>query len=220
MTSKDHNVVTNATGILTVSSAAKTRTHAFESEFEIEIDPESIGYDFVMLTEVARIEPYECHLVAYIASCIEKAFIQDIKQHKYKCKECLKVIQHADDKIDDGLLAMKTDIEQPSASTLKIVIFSDAVLKIISLENPLGNTLNAVLKVIYENINMDDLFDTVNFNHNDQEESTSHKAKLVSQLIKTYLTIKSKRMGQRISDKERGELIRHRKKREVILAGQ
>lgn len=230
LTSHDHNVVTNATGILTVSSriqknssalSAHNQTRASEPEFELEIDMELLGYESVMLNEIELMEPFEQHMCAYIASCIEKKFIQNTNLHKNKCNECANVLLSTSDKINDDLLAMKDgEIKQPSASTLKIVIFSNAVMKLISLENPQGNHFDAVCRVINENIDMEDLFINIDFNHNDEEHSSSHKHDFITLLIRTYLTIKSERIGKKITDKERGELIRHRRKRDVILAGQ
>lgn len=226
MTSHDHNVVTNATGILTVSSTAQKKslssaTHPFEPEFKLEIDSELLSYEIVMLTEIETMEPFEKHMCAYIASCIEEKFIQNTNLYKYKCKECANVLLRTKDIIDDGLLAMKSgEIKQPSASTLKVVIFSNAAMKLISLESPQGNDFNAVYKVIHENIDMEDLFEDVDFNHNDEEQSTSHKNKFITLLIKTYLTIKSQKIGKKITDKERGELIRQNRKRAVLVSGQ
>lgn len=223
MTSHDHNVITNATGILTVSSRnlLSSASHKQTQVFELEIDPELLNYEILMLKEIEMIEPYEQHMCAYIASCIEKKFIQNTNTHKYKCNECVNVLLFSNERIVDGLLEMKSEeIKQPSASTVKIVIFSNAVMKLVCVENPQGNNINAVCKVIYENVDMEDLFNNMDFNHSDDESSTSHKQEFITLLIKTYLSLKSQRIGKKISDKERGELIRYRRKRAVIVAGQ
>lgn len=230
LTSHDHNVITNATGILTVSSkiqkssspsTVRNQTQTFESERGLEIDMELLSYESVMLNEIELMEPYEQHMCAYIASCIEKKFIENTNLSKYKCEHCANLLLFSNDSINDGLLAMKDgEIKQPSASTLKIVIFSNAAMKLISLENPLGNDINDVCRVICENIDMDDLFDDIDFNHDDQEHSASHKSNFITLLIKIYLNLKSQRIGKKITDNERGELIRYNKKRSVIVAGQ
>lgn len=227
MTSVDQNVITNATGILTVSSKNKTKPSLLsvreqelrEQEFEIELE---LSYEHIMLEEIENMEPYEQHMCAYIALCIEDKFLQTIKQHKYKCTKCAEVLISPGDKINDDLLAMKTENKQPSASTLKIVIFANAVMKMYSVEHLQGNSFNAVWKTIRENVDTDDVYKNFDCSEHEEEVSTryGHKEEFISQLIKTYMTMKSVKICKKIAVEERGELIRHRKKREYIAAGQ
>lgn len=226
MTSRDHNVITNATGILTISSKnpKKPLASAAQNQLEtLEIELE-LSYEAVMMAEIESMDPYESHMCAYISLCIEEKFIQNTNQHRHKCSECAYVLITASDKINDELLAMKTTIAekitQPSASTLKITIFCNAILKMIYVENQQGNNFNAVSKVIIENIDVNDLFEDFDLKHPDQDESNGHKVEFITLLIKTYMTMKSQKIGKKISDEERGTLIRFRKKRAVIVKGQ
>lgn len=229
MTSKDQNVITNATGILTVSSKnpKKSIPSAVQNQHEaLEIDIE-ISYEEVMVEEIEIMDPYESHMCAYIALCIEENFLQSIKDNKHKCVACMNVLKATNDKINDELLAMKTStpvnkMTQPSASTVKITIFCNAILKMIYVENQRGNNLNEVINTIIKNIDVYDLYEDFELKHNQQEElrSYDHKVEFVTLLIRTYIKMKSRKIGKKITDEERGNLIRYRKKRAVIVKGQ
>lgn len=222
MTSVDHNVITNATGILTVSCKSKKKSlplPILDQAFELHLE---INYEDIMLGEIENMEPYEQHVCAYIALCIEEKFLQTIKQSKYKCKKCAEVLMSSGDKINDELLRMKDGSKQPSSSTLKIVIFANAVMKMYSNERFQGNSFDAVWRTICENMDIDDVFQRFYLVEHEEEVYTEigHKSEFISQLIKTYMTLKSQNIGKKITAEERGALIRHKKKRDYILAGQ
>lgn len=145
-----------------------------------------------------------------------------MKNGRYKCTKCAEVLISPGDKIADELLAMKAESKQPSASTLKIVIFSNAVMKMFSSDRLEGNSFTGVWKNIRENIDTEDVYRNFQLSEHEDEVSskTGHKEEFISQLIKTYMTMKSQKICKKIADKERGELVRHKKKREYILAGQ
>lgn len=70
LTSRDHNVITNSTGILTTPACAKKRGESIENEAEeIEID---ITNEELFINETEKIDPFDNHMCAYLASCIEK----------------------------------------------------------------------------------------------------------------------------------------------------
>lgn len=224
MTSVDQNTITNATGILTVSSDRKNRTMPsvasngsgyFHQELDLEID-----YECTMLTELEEAEPYEQHMCAYIALCVEEKFIQNTKNHKYKCTECAEALLSETEKINDDLLAMKCGkdgrAQQPSASTLKIIIFCNAVIKMNSQERP-TNSFSYLSETILKTIDVDDLFNK--FLHF-KLSSYDHRVEFIHLLIKTYLNLKAKNLGKKISEEERGRLIRYNNKRNTINAGQ
>lgn len=224
-TSMDHNVISNATGILTVSSKGSkkplpAKPQAQNEAIELELE---LRYEVVMLNEIDGMDPYSQHVCAYIALCIEEEIAKKIKQYKIKCSSCAFVLSAAKDKINDGLLAMKGEnSKQPSASTLKIVIFCNAVLKIYSTENYQGNNFNCIWRTICENVDIDDLYTDFAFIHSAEDNSTSidHKTEFISEVIKLYMTMKSQKVGNKITQEERGELIRFKKKRDYLLAGQ
>lgn len=178
-----------------------------------------------MIAELEEMHPYERHLCAYIALCTEEKFIQNTNRHRYKCKECAIELSATNDKIHDDLLAMKETPNgqscQPSESTMKIIVFSNAILKKISAEDQLGNHLNSVATFINEKIDIDDLYHGIEFNHIQKDGKISnHKIEFINLLITTYLIMKSQKIGKKITDFERGELIRYRKKRAIIESGQ
>lgn len=208
----------------TLLSATQTQFERITADFELEL-----CYEAVMIGEIESMELYEQHMCAYIALCIEEKFIQNTRQHKYKCSKCANILLASDDKIHDDLLALKEELDgiinQPSSSTLKIVIFANAVMKMIFDENQKGNNMNAICNAINENIDIDDLYENFDLGHNGVEETIgnqdrTHKIEFINILIKTYMTMKSQNIGKKISDAQRGELIRHKKKRAVILRGQ
>lgn len=225
-TSVDHNTITDATKILTVSSRKKNQPlpPVVENQvLELEID-----YEFVMLTEIEESDRYEQHMCAYVALCVERNFIKNTKSHKYKCNECANLLLSENDKIYDELLAMKDEkeagqIQQPSASTLKIIIFGNAVMKMYSNEEHHSiNSMKVICKTITKNIDMNDLYKSDDFLHRELEESEAfhHKEEFVNFIIETFLALKSHKICKKKTDEEKGELIRFRKKREVILRGQ
>lgn len=228
ITSVDHNVLTNATGILTVSSHKKKQplqplVQIIENEelvLELEMD-----YEIVMITEIEDADPYERHISAYIALCVEENFIKNTKSHKFKCNECADILLSGNDKINDELLAMKNrdvaKIQQPSASTLKVIIFCNAVMKMYSKEHHSKNSFNVIFESIIKNIDMDDPYNDGDFSHRGHEESAQHhKEDFIKLIVETYMALKSHKICNKITEQEQGELIRQRRKRAVILSGQ
>lgn len=154
---------------------------------------------------------------ACVALCVEEKFIKNTKSHKYKCNECANILLSGNNKINDELLAMKDreagKIQQPSASTLKIIIFGNAVMKMYSEEHHSKNSVNVICKSITKNIDIDDLYNDEDFSHNEYEESSQHhKEKFISLIVETYMSLKSYKICKKVTDEEVGELIRHRKK--------
>lgn len=200
ITSVDHNVITNSTGILTVSSSTRHKktlpSNPDQQPFNLEIE---ISYEDVMLRELDGMDEYLQHMSAYIALCIEEEFRKKIKQNRYKCIACANILSSAEDKVDDDLLAKRNvEYKQPSTSTLKLVIFSNAVMNMYSEEHVQGNSRNAIWKTIRDNIDMNDLYDNF-FMHHGQGESISdaHKLDFISHLVKIYINLKSKQFAKK-----------------------
>lgn len=187
-----------------------------------EIDLE-ISYEELMLNELKDMTSYDQHMAAYISLCIEQRMLQNIKRNRYKCSDCANEVLLAPvEKINDALLSMKPETEQPSASTLKIVIFANTVMKIVSKHRGQGNNFDIVLKSIFNNIDFDDLYQLVKFDQHDYQTSKEygHKEEFIMEIIRTYMTLKSEKIGKKITDEERGERIRHKNKDAVHQAGQ
>lgn len=184
ITSVDRNTITNATGMLTTSSSNKKkpqRSSAQVQGYELEVD-----YDQLMLEEISTIDSYQQHLCAYLALSIEEQFIQYINRNLYNCSECANILHGIHDKINDDLLAMKNDVgpaKQPFASTLKIVIFADAVMKNISAQPIQRQNVEAVCRTIYNNLDMDDLYTSANFEHVEGSTIVDHKDKFILEVF-------------------------------------
>lgn len=155
--------------------------YAQVQEYELEVD-----YDQLMLEEICTIDSYQQHLCAYLALCIEEQFKKNINRNLYKCNECANILCGTHDRINDHLLAMKNDdgpAKQPFASTLKIVIFSDAVMKNISAQSSQGNDFEAVSKTIYNNLDIDDLYTSADFIHIEGSIIVNHKDKFILEVF-------------------------------------
>lgn len=221
MTSVDHNVMTNATGILTVSSKSKRSSPSIPPQQPLEIEM-IISYEEDMLAEIDSMDPYDQHMCAYLALCIEEKFHQSVKQFKFKCTKCSNVLYTVGDKIRDELLGMKAGGRQPSASTLKLVIFANAVMKMYSVVDPQGSSFKTIQKAISENLDTNDFYSEFHFEEHMEDISTAygHKGEFISELINIYMKMKSHKIGAKITEEEQGEIIRYRRKRAYIEAGQ
>lgn len=172
--------------MLTTSSSRKrmpqkSSAYAHVQGYELVVD-----YDQLMLEEISTMESYQQHMCAYLALCIEKQFMQSINRNQYKCFECLNVLHGTHERINDDLLAMKNDdgpAKQPFASTLKIVIFSDAVMKSISAQSTEGNHFEAVRKTIYNNLDINDLYTSVDFHHVEGTNIVDHKDNFILEVL-------------------------------------
>lgn len=189
-TSADRNTITNATGILTTSSVLKKQSKRLSECTHFQECALEIDYDQLMLKEITTMDSYQKHLCAYLALCIEEKFKQNIKRKLYKCSECAAVLHSTNDRINDDLLAMKNEngpAKQPLASTLKMVIFTDAVMKITATQLSQGNSFEAVCKITYNNLDLGDLYRSANFKH---EEGPSiivdHKDKFILEVFIYY----------------------------------
>lgn len=209
-TSLGQNVISNATGLLTVSSRVKISGPLTKPNEHIVVNTEELKNNATAPTDA-----YDMHLNAYIAQCVEEKMLQNYKLSKKKsCSECANVFLDSNDNINDELLAMKIG-RQPCRSTSEIIIFSDAVIEMIySNETPVNFV--EVHQTIYNNLSINDFYTTSNFEHHQQ----SHKRQFVKEVVKTYLTLKSTNIGKRIGDEERGAFIRSRLEAQKHFAGQ
>lgn len=177
-----------------------------------------VCYEDIMLGEIDAMDRFDEHMCSYLSLIIEEKFYQNVKNHKYKCIKCVEVLKSDENKIKDDLLQMKAECTQPTVSTFKLVIFANAVTKMYSAERRQGNCFDTIRKSIEENMDNDDIY--LNFNDVHEEAAYNHKAEFISEIVKTFMTIKSMKIGSKITEQEQGELIRRKRKRAVILAGQ
>lgn len=212
-TSKDHNVITNATGILTVPVRAKKKQQQTTIQAETEVI--DINYTEALSIETESMQEFDKHVCANVALCIEKRIVRQINAaHKSRCQDCAKIL-YENAKIDDALLAKKNadEHQQPNESTVEIVIFSNRVIKMFPRN---GVPFNQIEKTISKNLDFDKLYGASSFNHGEQ----NHKEEFLANVVTTYLIMKSERIGKLIGDEERGAFIRSRLKNSVQRAGQ
>lgn len=216
-------MISNVTGILTVSSRSKNTSNVTPVTPQVQYQTLDLKVDLcygdIMLNEIDSMDPYQQHMCAYVALCIEEEFFKKIQTHKYKCTCCADVLCTANEKILDEFLAMKSEESQPSASTLKIVIFSNAIMKMYSEKYNQGTNMSCVGKTISANLDMDELYSNFFITH-DESTMFTHKEEFISQLVETYMIMKSRKIGKKLTDEERGQLLRYRRRRAYILAGQ
>lgn len=152
MTSENHNVISNATGLLTVSSRPKRQLTPTDS---IEIREIDVNKEELYNRAIDPTDPYQKHLSSYIAVCVEEKILQANKRlKKSSCRECTRVLLDNNEKINDELLSLKNK-SQPCKSTLKIVIFSEAVLELIS-SNEGQISFDVASKTINDNLNLEE----------------------------------------------------------------
>lgn len=213
LTSRDHNVITNSTGILTIPACTKKR----EEPIEHEVEEIYIGMtsEELMIKETEAMDPFDEHMCAYLASSIEKKMMDSMNHSKRnKCSECLISLSDESEKINDALLAKKK-LLQPSKSTLQIVILSNAINRFIFSMNE-QTDMQTVKNSICDKLDMNILFTASNFVHNYND----HKYEFISEIVHTYLTLKSQNIGKRISDEERGAFVRSRLRNYTHSRGQ
>lgn len=215
LTSADHNVISNATKILTASSAVSKRStpaHSVPSE-----DPEmEVDYEGMVEYEIESMDPYDQHACAFIALKVEERMMKAMK-----CSDCVNVFAQSE-KISDELLAMKKSknapASQPCESTLKIVIFSNAVMRTLPAYEH-SKDIRRITQAIVSNLSSDDLYVTPHFERQ-QEGTNIHKENFITRVVTTYLALKSENIGCRLTDEECGVYIRNRMKTKVHASGQ
>lgn len=212
-TSVGHNVISNATGILTIPAAhGKKTTASTETE---EFETITINFTEAISHEIDRMDPFEIHTCAYVASCIENEIRKRSKTStKISCAECVDILSQ-DMKINDQLLAKKNDVTvQPCESTVDIVVFSNAAINLITSD--LKRNFDGVQKTIISYLDMNKVYTGSDFIHSNDD----HKEKFVAEVVRTYLKLKSQNIGNRVTDEERGAFIRNRLKSRIHELGQ
>lgn len=209
------NCITDETGVLTVSSKQPPRkpTQNF---------PENIADDVVFhyddLTN-DNVEKFDQHMNAYMASIVENNIMSTLaRNHKAECNICINVFSE-NNKINDPFIDKKrqTDskVHQPCESTVTII----TVINKISILLSQGNSFDYVLNTVFNHLATEALFDQSDFKHQ-SENDMAHKEGFIRKIVENYLKMKAEKIGNRISEEERGTYIRHKNKKNVHNAGQ
>lgn len=224
-TNKYGNCVSNDTGILTVSSERPQQsiaTDTFEQGkvFEIEFD-----YDTAVEESM---EKFDQHLCAYIASTIETKIIEMIKkQHKKECSDCIAVFTE-NEKADDDFITRKKskDCQNPCISTVHIIKATNKILDLLVDQFIYEDAYmyGSTLKTIMDHLHTEKLYTQSLFELHATPPKKSvlmtHKEGFIFQIVNEYMKLKSRNIGSRISEEERGNYIRHNYKKRIHESGQ
>lgn len=222
------NCISNETGILTVSSASITSqsTEAAKenrSILPIEIELSDLNYDDAINE---TIEKFDEHLNALIGSQIEQTIITKMKkQNKKSCIECVQAFGQ-NEKINDEYITRRatktgTISDQPCKNTVDIIKISNKIIALLPDEEI---AMKIVVMTIFNNLDLEQLFSRTRFeehlNKEGDRRNLSHRENFIYCIVRTYIDMKSKYIGGKISDEARGEYIRHKNKKQVHFAGQ
>lgn len=214
-TCRDPKPITNATGILTVTTLP-VRNIETQLEESLQTEMITVDYDELLNSEMESMESFHHHLFAYVASCVETRIKRDIKAaKKTKCMECAGIFDNENVKIFDDFLAKKNANEypQPCESTYQIVVFTNAIMKSIPSN---GNKFKGIKATICQNLDVNQLYCQSTFVHQNQD----HKYDFVKEVVETYMVLKSEKIIRLIAEEDRGESKRNRLKKAIHLAGQ
>lgn len=215
---KRSNCISNETGVLTVSSEyipSKMQTR-------LQIIPIEVDFDYYA-TINEKLEPFDEHLNAYVATEVERKIIEKIRMaNKTKCLQCIRVFQH-DEKSNDQYLA-RNNSNQPCKSTVDIIKAANKILFYLPDEQ---YDVDSMLLTILNHLEEDELYLGTEFEEHalmnyieDECKQMSHKENFIRSIVRTFLYVKANKIGKKISDEERGEYKRHDNKKEVHFAGQ
>lgn len=132
---------------------------------------------------------------------------------------------------EDEFIAMKRStnaaLKIPCLSTVHIVIASNKIFRILESEFIEANTTkayNSILGTIMNSLCIEELYTQSEFNLHEQINETSlqlsHHEKFIYKVVNEYMILKSKKIGCRISEAERGKYIRYNYKKRVHEQGQ
>lgn len=224
------NCITNDTGILTISSSQPDKNRAVDvtnreasTIFEIECNyGEAINEE---------LDKFDQHLCAYTASIIESKLIENmLKANKKECSHCIGVF-YENETVDNEFIEMKrstnTDLKIPCLSTVHIIIFANKIFQMLenkTIQTSTKEAYDRILKTIMNWLPIEELYRLSEFNLHEHLNETSnqltHKEKIIHKVVSEYMKLKSKKIGCRISEEERGKYIRHNNKKRVHEKGQ
>lgn len=219
LTSKGHNVIPSTLKIMNVPSTRKTPLPKVEplarEEFELDF---TCCYEDMIIDELKEMDAYDEHLYAYVASEVEKKIIRKIQRNtKSGCAPCADVFKQNENISNEFLRSKNEDLsstEQPCLSTLKIIIFVNAIQKILpSIE------VKAIRKHICQNLDFSDLYSLSNFEDHQLNKSDGHKEEFVIEVLKTYMDLKSIKIGKRITSEDKGLSNRYVNKKLIHVKG-
>lgn len=219
------NCISNDTGILMVSSARpvhqRTATNTLRIGRILEIE---LNFEEVIQENIGKFDEHSC---AFNASTIEDKLIQTMNRcHKKYCVECIQVFEE-NEKANDEFLKLKNEtskVRMPCISTVHIIKVTNKLCELLNVCGTMhcDNMYESVLKTVMQNLEIEKLYTNSNFAIHIKKEASllSHKDEFIYKVVDEYMTLKSRRIGARISEEKQGKYIRHNNKTRTHEAGQ
>lgn len=213
-----------STNVLTVSSTQQSTLPSYSDlssqPIELELD-----YDFVINKER---DPYAKHMCAFLASITEMNIYRKTKARNVSaCQDCLNVfIENM--KANDDFIARKQqtnkNLTQPCSDTMDIIYVCDEIFECLQPKKDYV-PFKVMAATIFNHLDIEMLYDTSSFNSHQGNAVSSiqmtHKEEFIYTIVEEYMHIKSKKIGSRITNEEKGETIARKiKRRSIIDAGQ
>lgn len=218
------NCITNDTGILTVPFGSRSKQSkvqsAFAQSYEFEIE---LNY-FEAINE--EMDKFDEHLCVYTASIIETKIRERVERcHQKECLRCIYAFKE-NLKVQNDFMALRnatSSLHQPCISTVDIIKATNKILGLLECQNGYTFTFERVLSTVMSHLCIEKLYTQSNFNLHDMKKSSgiiTHQEQLVQKIVNEYMKLKSSKIGNRISEEERGVYIRHNNKKRIHEAGQ
>lgn len=223
-TSTSSNCTNDITKILQVSSKREKKLSANQADLQI---LEDIDESVVVQNQIEYLndsafkigEEFETqlqeHSKAYLASLVEAAVIQKIKNKKSKgCFQCINVFSENEITTDNFIdfLSKKQTILEPCKSTLDLI---NTVEVFLQNYTSVDASFQCVLNHIIEKIDISQLYVSSEFG-----EIHDHKKDFVRIIIDVYLDIKSMRLSKLMTRLSQDKLLRHTYLKELHRYGQ
>lgn len=221
------NCIPNDTGVLTVSSRLPKQQCTVDTVFStspFKIESDEFNYH---TTINENLEKFDQHLYSYVASTIECKLIENIKwRHKQECSQCIDVFYENELANDDFVTAknLSDELKIPCLNTVHIVKASNRIFNILqrSMKDDCAENLHdMILKTIMSLLPTEKLYTQSNFeSHKRSHKQWTHKEKFIYGIVSEYMRQKSCKIGNRITEEEKGEYIRHSNRKLVHFSGQ
>lgn len=219
------NCIPNDTGVLTVSSALPNQQRIVDAAFSAKtFECNEFDYHYAINEEM---EKFDEHLYSYVASSIENKIIANLRRnHKKECSQCINVFYEDELASDDYVIKknLSDAIKIPCISTVNIIKASNkifSILKGLENSNSAENIHDRSLKTVMSLLPIEELYTNSDFESHEQcHEQWTHKEKFIYAIVSEYMKQKSCKIGNRITEEEKGKYIRHNNKKLVHISGQ
>lgn len=147
---------------------------------------------------------------------------------KKYCVECIQVSEE-NEKANDDFLKLKNEtnkVRMPCISTVHIIKVTNKLCDLLDVHNKTMQCddimYESVLKTVMQILEFEKLYTNSSFEIHIKKEGglLSHKDTFIYNVVDEYMTLKSRKIGARISELKQGKYIRHSNKKRIHEAGQ